>query len=79
VTLADDLVAVEAAFVKGPPCSVALILDKLDPDDRAALEAWLDNPLKRHSLIAAALKKNGHPIQDSTIGRHRNGKCICVR
>lgn len=77
MTLADALAAEEAAHSKGPACTVALILDQLDPADRAVLVEWLANPVKRHSWIAEALRKNGHQVQESTIGRHRNRKCTC--
>jgi hypothetical protein len=77
VTLADILAAEEAAFVKGPPCSVALILDQLDATDASVLVTWMANPLKKHTWIADALTKNGHPILDSTVSRHRRGKCGC--
>lgn len=60
----------------GPPCSVAGVLEVLDKDDRAALEAALagDVPLAH---ISRALGTVGHKVAAHTLGRHRKRDCQC--
>ena len=75
MSLASDLAAPRTP--RGPACSVTRILRKLDPDDRAALEAALDDDDLDSSFIAEKLRRNGFPIRDYTMQRHRRGACMC--
>lgn len=60
---------------KGPRCSVCALYLTLDAADASALdEAMLDKAVAT-SVIARALKSEGHQIGASTLGRHRNGEC----
>lgn len=59
-------------------CSIALILAKLDPADRAALEKAfaLDSGFGGEEL-AVLLNGEGHHVRGHTVQRHRGGKCSC--
>lgn len=52
----------------------ALVL-RLSEDDAVALEEALADPAVPTSVIARALKAEGHGIASSTLGRHRKGEC----
>jgi hypothetical protein len=59
-------------------CSVCNLLKQLSPKESAALKLRMDNSRITHMSISAVLTDNGHPISDSTIGRHRRGRCTGV-
>lgn len=62
---------------KGQRCELPKILAKLDPDERAIVEAWLADPDVENAHIARTLTKVGHTIQGQAVGRHRRGDCKC--
>ena len=64
-------------LVKGPSCSVRDTLDKMDAADAAALQAALDNPEVRHSVIVDALNAEGWRIGRDAVQRHRRDLCQC--
>ena len=76
MSLAQALAA-QSQRPRGPACTVALILAKLDDDDRATLLNALGDVSVRHSDLARALTAEGHPIKESTISRHRLNGCSC--
>ncbi|MBN0040222.1 hypothetical protein JN535_08585 [Cellulosimicrobium cellulans] len=59
-------------------CSVAKILDTLDDNDRAWLNAVLEDPEETGAAIGRTLTRAGHPIAGTTISRHRRGDCTCA-
>lgn len=78
MVLADKLGP--ATAVKGPPCGVTQLLERLDrdsPDDAATLREWLANPEIRYSVISDALAEDGHRLQADTLSRHCRGRCLC--
>jgi hypothetical protein len=67
-----------ATFRKGPRCSIAVICETLDADDREALTAALASDVP-HSFITRALAAIDHRVAITTVGRHRRGDCDCDR
>jgi hypothetical protein len=59
-------------------CSVCTLLNELPPRESAALQLRMDNKRITHMSISGVLTENGYPISDSTIGRHRRGRCTGV-
>jgi hypothetical protein len=59
-------------------CSVCELLKKLSPKESQALQVRIDNKNITHMAISSVLTNNGYPISDSTIGRHRRGRCTGV-
>ncbi len=59
-------------------CAVCDLLTKLPPKETQALKVRLDNPNISHMSIANVLKDNNYPVSDSTVGRHRRGRCTGV-
>jgi len=59
-------------------CTVCELLKQLPPKESQALKLRMDNKNITHMAIAAVLKNNNHNISDSTIGRHRRGRCTGV-
>lgn len=59
-------------------CSVCTLLQNLPSNESEALKLRMDNPKITHMAIHEVLQKNGYPISDSTIGRHRRGRCTGV-
>lgn len=61
----------------GPRCAVAVLLQKLIPKDRTALNAALDDNSITGIAIAEVLTADGHRIGASSITRHRGRGCAC--
>ena len=59
-------------------CSVCELLKQLSPNEKQALQLRMDNKNITHTAISNVLKNNGHNISDSTMGRHRRGRCTGV-
>lgn len=82
MALTDRLNDVRPAAIKGSPCSVGVLLDTLDVDDRDALLLMLGNteqPGWTAGDIYDAVTAEGHKIGFQTINRHRGRKCRCFR
>jgi len=75
VSLAAALAAQSKRRVS-TPCLTGLILAKLGPEDRVALEAAMASDMT-HVSIMRALASQGHKIAQQSIGRHRKGECAC--
>ena len=58
-------------------CSVALLLEGMEPDLRAELVEALADSSITVTGISAALKVRDITINDGTLLRHRNKKCSC--
>lgn len=61
---------------RGSVCSVAYLLDKLEPAEAGELREALRSDY-RTSDIARVLNQLGHKITKNTLGRHRRGECSC--
>jgi hypothetical protein len=85
MSLIDDLVSIESrrGTYPGPQCTVAKIMGQISEDDRAQLCRVLDNPDVPGSVIAGALTRNGYPVADKTVLRHRkrgtSSGCHCPK
>lgn len=62
----------------GPPCTVAVVLDRLEGDDRADLLRLLADRFVPGTLISRALIARRHAVKPQTIQRHRNALCSCA-
>ena len=62
---------------RGPTCSVSALVASLPPKDASVLTDALSNVSITHAAIARVLKAEGHPIDASTVGRHRKRECAC--
>ena len=60
----------------GPLCSIAYLLDKLEPAEADELREALRSDY-RTSDIARVLTQIGHKVTRNTLGRHRRGECTC--
>lgn len=68
----------QATRTRGPRCSLGVLITTLDETDRKALNEALDpNSGVEGSMIAAALRLEGHEIKGHTVRRHRNKECGC--
>jgi hypothetical protein len=63
------------ATIKGPTCTVCVLLTTLKADDAKALQSALDDPSFTARGISRALKAEGHNIADQTLNRHRKADC----
>lgn len=85
MSLIDDLTSVESrrGTYPGPQCTVAHIMGQLTDDERESVIRVIDNPDIPGSVIAGALTRNGYPIADKTVLRHRKrgqaSGCRCPR
>lgn len=70
MSLLDDLKNVNV--VKGPQCSVARILNDLEPKESAAVLAVIDDQESSLTALSSILLKYGYSINAKTLRRHRN-------
>lgn len=62
------------------PCSIIKRAhSELSPSDREILLAALENKLFSNTNLAEQLTQRGFSIGETTIRKHRNGKCSCAR
>lgn len=62
------------------PCKIATELSKLQAADKAVLvEALADEKKWPAKTLSNALKARGIQLVDSTISRHRQGHCSCLK
>lgn len=73
-----DEVAALAPSRPGPRCTMGVVLERLDPEDRRDLAALLADPLVPGSLISRALIARQHNVKPQTVSRHRRRICDCV-
>lgn len=76
MSLRDQIVA-ENHVKKGPTCSVKILLNDLDAEDRQALAEALEDEKIAGTAIERALLKEGHRMAAHNIQRHRRGMCSC--
>lgn len=70
MSLLDDLKNVNV--VKGPQCSVARMLNELDPKESTAVLTVIDDPDSSLTALSAILLKYGYSINSKTLRRHRH-------
>lgn len=61
-------------------CSIITRADvELDQADREILLEALNNPLFSHRNLAEQLTQRGFSIGETSVRKHRSGKCACAR
>lgn len=70
-----DALAANAVRKKGPICKVCLTLKAMSDEDRADLQAAMDDPVFAATGISRALKSEGYEVSDQMIQRHRRNDC----
>jgi hypothetical protein len=60
-------------------CKFGRIIEQLEPDDRAGLEAAIARPDITRISIVNVLARRGFIVDRDTATRHLNGKCVCYR
>jgi hypothetical protein len=64
--------------IKGPRCTVAVMLDGLGGDDRAEAVAALADPAVMSSALVRAMARRGWDVPTQyVVQRHRRGECRC--
>jgi hypothetical protein len=75
-----DLLADEIANSRrGPRCTMCGLLENLDDADSSALQKALDDTVVTSAVIMRTLRRQGHPVRDEAIRRHRRGECMGTR
>ena len=82
MTLAERLSAAPPTSKGVPGCRVGWIVQQLDDDDAAALNAALVVPMGdptrlSSAVIAQALADEGFQVHGKTVENHRKGACRC--
>lgn len=70
MALLDDLKNVN--IVKGPQCSVAKILNDLEPKESTAVLAVIDDLDASLTVLSNVLLKYGYSVNAKTLRRHRH-------
>lgn len=73
-----EALAAQPKHRHGPECSVCLLLESLEPDERADIQAAMESRIAT-SIIHRALRLAGHEISYSPVVRHRKGECSGIR
>lgn len=63
------------ALIKGPSCTVCMLLAELPADEAQALRALLADTRWRYSALSEALKAEGHHLAAHALSRHGRGQC----
>ena len=63
--------------IHGLPCSVGALEDRLEGEERRALDAMLHELGWSAARIYAALTSEGYDVGQQTINRHRSKSCRC--
>lgn len=69
----------EQASRKKAQCRISSIIDAMDKDDVAALEAALGDLSIQHITITNVLRQRGYDIGKHSVATHRRGQCGCAR
>lgn len=76
MSLLDDLTNPDNFNIRrGPGCTVCAMAHELPAEEAQAFTLLLANPKVTSASISRVLKKHGHQIGETTIGRHRRGQC----
>ena len=73
--LRDEILAEQGQ--KGAKCSVYKFLKELGTEELKELESVMADLSVTSSAIANYYKKQGHPISQYSLQRHRRGACQC--
>lgn len=65
--------------IAGLPCSIGALEDKLEGEERRALDAMLHELGWSAERIYAALAAEGYDVGRQTINRHRSRSCRCFK
>lgn len=82
MNLSERLSQTRKTEKRGLPCPVAVILQQLNEDDRASLDAQLaidrDDPARITTIeLTRILNEEGFRIHYKGVERHRNQQCRC--
>lgn len=78
MALADRLQSTPQRLA-GLPCSIGALEDRLDGDEREALDSMLHKLGWSAERIYAALTAEGYDVGRQTINRHRSRSCRCFK
>ena len=67
----------EEAVIKGPPCSVSLMLQEMTEQDRTEFEMACADLSIPGTIIAKVLSRKGFDVKAESSRRHRKGDCRC--
>jgi Trk K+ transport system NAD-binding subunit len=62
---------------KGPRCTIAKVLERMESTDRDAFIAALNNDELQAPFIARTLTDHGWPMTHTIVARHRRKDCQC--
>lgn len=60
-------------------CSVAKVLEQLEPAEAKELEAALADDAITHTAITRVLNRRGFGMHDKRVAAHRRGACACPK
>lgn len=73
-----EALAAQPKVSKGPDCTVCVVMQSLDDDERADVEQAFASTLAT-TTIHRALRLAGHDVSLSPVARHRKGECSGLR
>ena len=79
MALTDKIKSGPNAPVHGLPCSIGSLIDQLDGDELAALNAMLYDLGWNAGQVYDALRDEGYTVGRQSINRHRGRKCRCFK
>jgi hypothetical protein len=65
------------SVMKGPPCSISLILEEMTDADRSDFALACEDWTIPGTVIAKVLQRKGFSVKAESLRRHRKGECRC--
>lgn len=65
------------AVMKGPSCSIGLIVQQMTPEERADFDLACADPLIVTTVITRVLARRGYKVKTESLRRHRKKECRC--
>lgn len=65
------------AVLKGPPCSVSIMIENMDDAERKDFELACEDWTIPGTVIAKVLQRKGFNVKAEALRRHRKGECRC--
>ena len=79
MALSQRITQPPASTPHGLPCSIGALLDRLDGDEKAALNSMLYELGWNAGQIYDAVRDEGYTVGRQSINRHRGERCRCFK
>lgn len=79
VSLAEAVNIPSSGYDKRRRCYTQDWIKDLPPEEQTAARTLLADPNRLTSDLLVLFQENGYPLAYDSLGRHRGGRCSCLR